>query len=475
MGTGTTRPAAASARAYFGSRLRHWRRLRGLTQAQLARRLGYDHTQISRIESGERWPPPGFAGGCDAALDTGGELAALWPLVDAERERAATEPSVGAVTVPPYPSLLAGGAVPLAGFAHAGSASHASGAGAHAAAACAVLVPAVPHTPDRPALTALWQLLAAYGRAEVSLGGADLAEPVEHQTRALLRGQAGLAGPEAGVLRLTSRYAELAGWLRFDCRQYDLAAFWYDLGYRLALAAGDHDEAATLLARQSTVRWELGDAVGALELAAAAQTVRPGLHPHARAWAALAEARGWALAGDPSGCERKLGEATAAYGVPAPEPPADSAADPAPDADSGRKELAPSGGPVVTEAVVRFVRGTCYRELAERTGRPEVARRGADEIAAAAATVPWSHTRDRALLSVRRAAAHAAGRQPEHAADALGAVVGSAAGFDSPRVRQELHRVHAGLRGRWPDLRAVRDLTDRLYDARLLALRRTAG
>src|SRR5437667_12799964 len=74
-----------SVRAYFGWRMRHWRRARGFTQAGLGRRLGYADSDISRVESAERWPPPDLADRCDALLDTGGELTALWPLVERER------------------------------------------------------------------------------------------------------------------------------------------------------------------------------------------------------------------------------------------------------------------------------------------------------------------------------------------------------------------------------------------------------
>jgi transcriptional regulator with XRE-family HTH domain len=71
------RPDGARTRHHFGALLRHWRQARELTQRQLGERLGYDHTHISKLESGQRRPPPGFAERCDAVLDTGGALTAL--------------------------------------------------------------------------------------------------------------------------------------------------------------------------------------------------------------------------------------------------------------------------------------------------------------------------------------------------------------------------------------------------------------
>ncbi|XVV07057.1 helix-turn-helix domain-containing protein [Actinosynnema sp. CA-248983] len=58
----------------FGRRLRAWRRAAGLSQRRLADRLGYDHTFISRIESGHRRPPPTLPARADTLLGAGGEL-----------------------------------------------------------------------------------------------------------------------------------------------------------------------------------------------------------------------------------------------------------------------------------------------------------------------------------------------------------------------------------------------------------------
>ncbi|WP_343239014.1 helix-turn-helix transcriptional regulator, partial [Streptomyces sp. SID9124] len=60
----------------FGTRLRHWRRRAGLTQAQVGARVGYDHTAISKLEHGSRRTPLPLARRLDGLLAAGGDLVA---------------------------------------------------------------------------------------------------------------------------------------------------------------------------------------------------------------------------------------------------------------------------------------------------------------------------------------------------------------------------------------------------------------
>lgn len=69
-----TEPAGAGGR--FGRELRRRRERAGLTQLQLATRLGYDHTYISKIESGGRLPRIDFASRADGLLNADGSLIA---------------------------------------------------------------------------------------------------------------------------------------------------------------------------------------------------------------------------------------------------------------------------------------------------------------------------------------------------------------------------------------------------------------
>lgn len=66
-------------RQRFGSELRRWRELRGLSQSELGRRINLDKSVISRIETGQRQPSSELARACDRELDTGGALLAIVP------------------------------------------------------------------------------------------------------------------------------------------------------------------------------------------------------------------------------------------------------------------------------------------------------------------------------------------------------------------------------------------------------------
>ncbi|KJK57212.1 helix-turn-helix domain-containing protein [Saccharothrix sp. ST-888] len=113
------RHSATSAHARFGDRLRHWRRLRGLSQAELGRRLGYHDSHISRVETTRRWPPVGMAERTDRLLDTGGELSFLWPAVDRERRALRRRRSTDRVAPEALQQLL--GAARLAGWSPLGT------------------------------------------------------------------------------------------------------------------------------------------------------------------------------------------------------------------------------------------------------------------------------------------------------------------------------------------------------------------
>ncbi|HVK20553.1 MAG TPA: helix-turn-helix transcriptional regulator [Actinokineospora sp.] len=70
-------PSSDVAMARFGERLRYWREQAGLTQTQLAARLRYDNTLISKLERGRRPVSLATAAEADKLLDAGGELTDL--------------------------------------------------------------------------------------------------------------------------------------------------------------------------------------------------------------------------------------------------------------------------------------------------------------------------------------------------------------------------------------------------------------
>jgi transcriptional regulator with XRE-family HTH domain len=70
--------------ALFSEELRRARSAAGLTQDQLAERVGYSPSLVAHVETGSRAPSLDFARRGDEALGTGGLLARLQPFVRSE-------------------------------------------------------------------------------------------------------------------------------------------------------------------------------------------------------------------------------------------------------------------------------------------------------------------------------------------------------------------------------------------------------
>jgi transcriptional regulator with XRE-family HTH domain len=83
-----------SARDLFGAELRYWRERAGLSQARLGKVVLHSGDLIARVEKAERWPSPGMAEACDAALGTGGVLGRMWPAVEQQRRREIEEADI---------------------------------------------------------------------------------------------------------------------------------------------------------------------------------------------------------------------------------------------------------------------------------------------------------------------------------------------------------------------------------------------
>ncbi|UVS79524.1 helix-turn-helix domain-containing protein [Actinokineospora sp. UTMC 2448] len=260
------------ARAHFGARLRHWRRVRGLSQAALGRELRYDHTFLSKIESGSRRPTRELAERADRLLETDGELTALWA-----RERRTAPAAPGPPT----------------------------------------------SMPGTDAAEAMDRLLQAYTRTMAEVGGRDLIVPLEHHARTIMRWWSGAPGATStALLVLAAGFAEAAGWAWLDGENDRAAALsWCEAGYQWATLARDPQLSARLLVRQSIVHLSTGDPETAIALAGAASRVE-GLGPRTRAWAVLAEARAHAAVADARACERSLAvaERLLAHHDPADEP-----------------------------------------------------------------------------------------------------------------------------------------------------------
>jgi transcriptional regulator with XRE-family HTH domain len=77
-----TGDGAVTTAVMFGNVLRHFRERAGLKQAELARQIPCDRSQVAKVETGLGVPSDVFVSKCDEVLDTGGLLLELWGKVD---------------------------------------------------------------------------------------------------------------------------------------------------------------------------------------------------------------------------------------------------------------------------------------------------------------------------------------------------------------------------------------------------------
>ncbi len=75
---------SSSVLAFFGAELRRLRADGGFSQEELGGRVSYSGSLVGMVETARRSPSRDFAVRCDEALQTGGALARLWPLVSQE-------------------------------------------------------------------------------------------------------------------------------------------------------------------------------------------------------------------------------------------------------------------------------------------------------------------------------------------------------------------------------------------------------
>ncbi|MER5863452.1 helix-turn-helix transcriptional regulator [Kitasatospora sp. NPDC002040] len=319
-------PPADSWRA-FGERLRHWRRLAGLTQAQLGTEIGYDHTAVSRLEHGTRRATPRVADRLDQLLSTGGELRAACQRAERAEQ---TEPPVPAgLTRPPLP-----GGVPLelpplplpllVGQPPGRLPDYGMLCPLHGAAGCAVPVaadiaalhlafcsadPAAAAPLDADTAHALAGLLAAHLRAGEAHSHPDTAAAVERTLGAVLaRLPHTPAGRRRPLVRLAAEYAHAAGVLRMQHGRNATAMACLDRALSWAELADDPATQVAALSDMSTLARLDGDPATALGYAREIGRAAPGRH-WAAAMSQVGQARAHALAGDVRQTVRHIGRA----------------------------------------------------------------------------------------------------------------------------------------------------------------------
>lgn len=404
----------------FGTRLRTLRMAAGMSMGELARRINYSKSHVSKIENGIKRPNLMLAKLCDVALETGGALTALVPATEKADIRPTGDERVWVMELDESGELrfdqtsrrhVLAGAGTMLGFAlHRGAR------------------PAV----DEQVVAGLrssFDQLRALGRIvgpAVVLG----------QVIALVHTMRTLAAdddPEPGrseLLLLAARGAEYAGWLSQELDNDRAALWWTDRAVGFAAAAGDRDLANYALVRRAELALYRQDAIGTVSLARQAQA-DPDITPRVLGLAARCEAQGHALAGDQDGCQSALDRAAGFLAVEDPD---------------GAAALGSTSVPNELD----LARGWALFDL----GRPGHA---AEVLDHAVAQIPDSARRARARFGARRALAYAQNGDVDRACVLAGQVLDDTAHVDSATVRQDLRQL-ARLLARWRDVESVREI-----------------
>ncbi|WP_216216599.1 helix-turn-helix domain-containing protein [Amycolatopsis aidingensis] len=432
-----TEGAGAREATSFGAELRRRRIAAGLSLAALAQRVHYSKGHLGKIETGDKPAGADLARYCDAALDAGGQLAALVtrdPAGARPADRAAEhDAEVWVMSMDPDGSsrlvpmrrrdLLTLGAGSLLGLS----------LGAQGMPAAAQQEATV------PAFRSLFEQTRRLGQ----ITSPSVVLPTVIAQTHTLRGLAASASAptRAELLKLGARYAEYAGWMTQEAGDDRGALWWTRSAVEMASAAGDTELTTYALIRQALVTLYREDAAGTIELARQAQA-DPRTPARIRGLAASREAQGHALACDYDECRRALDRATELLN------------------DTGQD--AP-GGPVIGPATMpgagltAAVEGWCLHDL----GRPREAGEALDRQLA---RVPGTAQRVHARFGARRALAYAAAGEVDHACTLTGQVLDGAEVVDSATIRVDLRRLARTL-SRWHGHRPVRELYPRLTAA----------
>ncbi|MFD9893248.1 helix-turn-helix domain-containing protein [Amycolatopsis sp. NPDC059027] len=406
----------------FGANLRRIRDESGLSLAQLAAKINYSKSYLSKIENDLKPPTADIAKRCDSLFGTAGFLSAMV----AEGEPPDGEPGEdGAddevwVMVPgddgerrfhrfPRREVLTGVGT-AAGFALTGGAS-------------AIV--------DEPTLAGLRATFAQYRLLGTTSSPATVLGPVIAHVDTL-RALAAASQPEPvrrQLLLLASRAAEYAGWMSQEAGDERAALWWTHRAVAFAEAGGDKHFASYALIRRAEIAMYRQDPLTTIELATRAQADRAA-GPRILGLAARCEAQGHALVGDPGAYRQALDRAAALL---AEEDPA-----------------VPVLGSSSVSDEVALADGWSLYDL----GRPAEA---AESLDRQIPGIAEGARRARARFSARRVLAHAGNGEIDHACELTPAVLADAARVDSATVRVDLREL-ARVLARWHTHPAAREL-----------------
>jgi transcriptional regulator with XRE-family HTH domain len=409
----------------FGALLRQSRNAVGMSLGELARRINYSKSQVSKIENGLKRPTAMFAKQCDRVLNTGGALAAAIPPASPPRS---TEPAGGPVAGDDGVWIMK---LDDTGDVHIDEMPRRQIlAGAGAMLGLAITGGPRPEIDERT-----FAVLRATFDQHRMLGTMASPRVVLAPVVAHLHTLRALAAdnPEpmrSDLLQLASRVAEYAGWMSQEAGNDTAAWRWTERAVGYAAAGRDPHLASFALFRRAEIALYQPNPLRTIDLARQAQD-DPAAGPRILGLAARVEAQGHALAGDQDAYERTLDRAAGLLAT-----------------------RDPGSGPVLGSASVTdevaLVRGWALYDL----GRP---RQAAEILAGQVCAIPPTARRARTRFDTRRALAHAVAGDIDEACTVTRGLLDDAAQVDSATIRRDLADLARTLR-RWHNHPEVRDL-----------------
>jgi transcriptional regulator with XRE-family HTH domain len=414
----------------FGAELRRRRLAAGMSLGDLALRVHYSKSYLSKIERGRKAPSLDLARRCDATLGSDGALTALAPVARPDTPMPPDGPVDDRWVI----------SIDSTGRGMFGAAAHLDPAAAGAVSPLTWAMPAGrPHHRGSAELGPFRVMFDEMRRLGQSTAPAAMLPVLIAQTHALrLLASTATSSARNKALLLASRFAEYTGWIAQEAGDDHGALWWTDRAVELAAAGDDQQLAAYALVRRGLVAMYRYDARETVAVATRAQTVR--CSPRIRGLAALREAQGHALAGSYDQCRNALDRAAALL--------AEASA-----ADDGLPVL----GSTTVRDPVAMVTGWCMHDL----GRP---RRAMETLESELAAVPDHAHRTLARIGVRYSLALVAAGELEHACTMLDRLLDTVVIADSATVRVDLRRLAQEFNRRHTN-RAVQEIMPRLINA----------
>lgn len=405
----------------FGAELRHCRQATGMTLRAFARRVAYDPGHLSRVENDVARPSMKLVERCEEVLGTGGRL----------RDRADET----------WGEALAGAGSRREGLGR--RSLLAVGGGSLLAFGLTSAAYSLPADDTRSAINLLQAELAHKRKLGQRTAPGLILPLLIPQTASVVGLADSLAGGDRRcLLVLGSHYADFTGWMAQENGDNHGALYWTRIAGRLAEAGGNPDLVAYANVRSGLLALYAGDARRTVDLAVKAR--RDATAARVRGLAAQREAQGHALAGDDRACRVSLDDARELLALPA-----DTAGHPT----VGTNNVADQAA---------MTTGWCLYDLGWH-------REAAGVLDAECRRLPPEAHRSRLRYGIRRALAHAASGEIEHACGIAGELLGGIASIRSATIRTDIVRLDCALAG-FRANRAVRELRPHLDGA----LRRTS-